>query len=155
MVKPNVIQAADTQVLSESPVVMENVDLGRMQITDDLNKLLDVLPEAIRVPLEQHPQLSSLIEVVMDLGRLPEARFPGSSEYLCQTPVSRADLNYCIERVGHFSGDNRAGIEQTLHRISAIRNRAGEIIGLTCRVGRAVFGTIGMIRDLIETDGRF
>ncbi|HIK26795.1 MAG: AAA family ATPase [Oscillatoriaceae bacterium SKW80] len=122
-----------------------------MQITDDLNKLLDVLPEAIRVPLEQHPQLSSLIEVVMDLGRLPEARFPGSSEYLCQTPVSRADLNYCIERVGHFSGDNRAGIEQTLHRISAIRNRAGEIIGLTCRVGRAVFGTIGMIRDLIET----
>lgn len=151
MVKPNVIQAADTQVPSESPVVMENVDLGRMQITDDLNKLLNVLPEAIRVPLEQHPKLSSLIEVVMDLGRLPEARFPGSSEYLSQTPVSRADLNYCIERVGHFSGDNRAGIEQTLHRISAIRNRAGEIIGLTCRVGRAVFGTIGMIRDLIET----
>lgn len=151
MVKPNGIQAADTQVPSESPVVMENVDLGRMQITDDLNKLLDILPEAIRVLLEQHPQLGSLVEVVMDLGRLPEARFPGSAEYLSQTPVSRADLNYCIERVGHFSGDNRAGIEQTLHRISGIRNRTGEIIGLTCRVGRAVFGTIGMIRDLVET----
>lgn len=151
MVKPNGIPAADTQIPSESPVVMENVDLGRMQITDDLNKLLDVLPEAIRVLLEQHPQLGSLVEVVMDLGRLPEARFPGSAEYLSQTPVSRADLNYCIERVGHFSGDNRAGIEQTLHRISAIRNRTGEIIGLTCRVGRAVFGTIGMIRDLVET----
>lgn len=151
MVKPNGIPAADMQIPSESPVVMENVDLGRMQITDDLNKLLDVLPEAIRVLLEQHPQLGSLVEVVMDLGRLPEARFPGSAEYLSQTPVSRADLNYCIERVGHFSGDNRAGIEQTLHRISAIRNRTGEIIGLTCRVGRAVFGTIGMIRDLVET----
>ncbi len=151
MVKPNGIQAADTQITSESPVAMENVDLGRMQITDDLNKLLDILPEAIRVLLEQHPQLGSLVEVVMDLGRLPEARFPGSAEYLSQTPVSRADLNYCIERVGHFSGDNRAGIEQTLHRISAIRNRTGEIIGLTCRVGRAVFGTIGMIRDLVET----
>ncbi|MBD1936625.1 R3H domain-containing nucleic acid-binding protein [Microcoleus sp. FACHB-68] len=122
-----------------------------MQITDDLNKLLDILPEEIRLPLEQHPQLSKLIEVVMDVGRLPEARFPGTAEYLSQTPVSKADLIHCIERVGHFSGDNRAGIEQTLHRISAMRNRAGEVIGLTCRVGRAVFGTIGMIRDLVET----
>ncbi|MBW4681542.1 MAG: AAA family ATPase [Microcoleus vaginatus WJT46-NPBG5] len=122
-----------------------------MQITDDLNKLLNILPEEIRLPLEQHPQLSKLIEVVMDVGRLPEARFPGTAEYLSQTPVSKADLIHCIERVGHFSGDNRAGIEQTLHRISAMRNRAGEVIGLTCRVGRAVFGTIGMIRDLVET----
>ncbi len=87
----------------------------------------------------------------MDLGRRPEARFPSAAEYLSQTPVSTEQLNYCIQRVGHFGGDNRAGIEQTLHRISAIRNRTGEIIGLTCRVGRAVKGTIGMIRDLVET----
>ncbi|MGE5659352.1 MAG: R3H domain-containing nucleic acid-binding protein [Actinomycetota bacterium] len=122
-----------------------------MQITDDLNKLLEIVPDQIRQPLEQHPQRDSLIEIVMDLGRCPEARFPSGASYLSQTPVSREDLNYCIQRVGHFSGDNRAGIEQTLHRISAIRNRTGEIIGLTCRVGRAVFGTIGMIRDLVET----
>jgi stage III sporulation protein SpoIIIAA len=87
----------------------------------------------------------------MDIGRFPEVRFPGKAEYLSQMPVTQEQLNYCIQRVGHFSGDNRAGIERTLHRISAIRNRPGEIIGLTCRVGRAIFGTIGMIRDLVET----
>ncbi|MDP8965145.1 MAG: AAA family ATPase [Cyanobacteriota bacterium] len=122
-----------------------------MQVTDDLQKLLDILPEEIRSSLQQHPQRDSLIEVVMDLGRFPEVRFPGTSEYLFQTPVTQEQLNYCVQRVGHFSGDNRAGIERTLHRISAIRNRPGEIIGLTCRVGRAIFGTIGMIRDLVET----
>ena len=122
-----------------------------MQITDDLQKLLDVLPSEIRQPLEQHPDKDRLVEVVMDLGRLPEARFATQAEYLSQIPVSREQLNYCIERVGHFGGDNRAGLERTLHRISAIRNRTGEIIGLTLRVGRAVFGTIGMIRDLVET----
>ena len=122
-----------------------------MQITDDLNRLLDIVPDEIRQPLEQHPQRNNLIEIVMDLGRQPEARFPSLAEPLSQTPVSKAHLNYCIERVGHFGGDNRAGIEQTLHRISALRNRSGEIIGLTLRVGRAVFGTIGIIRDLVET----
>ncbi|MBW4575679.1 MAG: AAA family ATPase [Aphanothece sp. CMT-3BRIN-NPC111] len=122
-----------------------------MQITDDLTKLLHILPEQIRLALEEHPQENNLIEVVMDLGRFPEARFPDKAEYLCETPVSKEDLNYCIQRVGLFSGDNRAGIERTLHRISAMRNRTGEIIGLTCRVGRAVYGTIGMIHDLVET----
>ncbi len=121
------------------------------QITDDLPQLLQILPEAIRQPLENHPERDQLIEVVLDLGRRPEARFPNTTEYLSDIPVSRADLDYCIERVGMFSGDNRAGIERTLHRISAMRNRAGDVVGLTCRVGRAVFGTIGMIRDLVET----
>ena len=81
-----------------------------MQITDDLNKLLDIVPSDIRQPLEQHPQRNNLIEIVMDLGRLPEARFPSTAEHLSQTPITKADLNYCIERVGHFGGDNRAGI---------------------------------------------
>lgn len=122
-----------------------------MQIKDDLNKLLDIVPDHIRQPLEQHPQRNNLIEIVMDLGRLPEARFPSNAQHLSQTPISKEDLKYCIERVGDFGGDNRAGIEQTLHRISALRNRSGEIIGLTLRVGRAVFGTIKIIRDLVET----
>ncbi len=74
----------------------------------------------------------------MDLGRPPEARFLGQSEYLTETPLTRRQLNYAIRRSGRFSEDNRAGIEQTLHRLSAIRNRVGEIIGLTCRFGRAV-----------------
>jgi len=122
-----------------------------MPTTDDLNKLLEILPAAIRQILEQHPQKTSLIEVVLDLGRRPEARFPGKAEYLSETPVTQTDLNVCISKVGDFGGDNRAGIERTLHRISAIRNRRGDIIGLTCRVGRAIFGTIGMIRDLVES----
>jgi stage III sporulation protein SpoIIIAA len=120
-------------------------------IKDDLAELLCVLPDVVRTPLENHPQHSSLIEVVMDLGRLPEARFPSGAEYLSENPITAEDLQYCIDRIGSFSGDNRAGIEKTLHRISAIRNRTGTVIGLTCRVGRAVYGTIGMIRDLVET----
>lgn len=123
----------------------------RMQVTDDLDKLLEILPEPIHTRLAQHPKKDTLVEVVLDLGRRPEARFPGKAEYLSETPVSQSDLNDCIAKVGDFGGDNRAGIERTLHRISAIRNRRGDIIGLTCRVGRAIFGTIGMIRDLVES----
>ncbi|MEA5472093.1 R3H domain-containing nucleic acid-binding protein [Spirulina sp. 06S082] len=123
----------------------------RTEITDDLDRLLDILPVKIRTALEGHPNKDKAIEVVLDLGRLPEVRFFDDAEYLSQDPITKEDLQHSIERVGHFSGDNRAGIERTLHRISAIRNRQGTIIGLTCRVGRAVFGTIGLIRDLVET----
>ncbi len=122
-----------------------------MTITEDLQKLLDILPQDLRQILEKHPQRDSLVEVVLDLGRRPEARFPHQAEYLSEIPITQNVIDDCIQRVGSFGGDNRAGIEQTLHRISAIRNRSGKIIGLTCRVGRAVFGTIGMIRDLVET----
>ncbi len=122
-----------------------------MTITDDLQKLLDILPQDLRQVLEKHSQRDSLVEVVLDLGRRPEARFPNQAEYLSDKPVTQEQIDNCIQQVGTFGGDNRAGIEQTLHRISAIRNRNGKIIGLTCRVGRAVFGTIGMIRDLVET----
>ncbi|MGP1387033.1 MAG: R3H domain-containing nucleic acid-binding protein [Thainema sp.] len=125
--------------------------IAKTQITDDLDQLLSILPLDLQRRLTNHAQRNQLIEVVLDVGRRPEARFSDSVEYLSDVPVSRTDLQHCVDRVGMFSGDNRAGIEQTLHRISAMRNRAGDIIGLTCRVGRAVFGTIGMIRDLVET----
>jgi stage III sporulation protein SpoIIIAA len=153
MVYSHEINPSDQKVLSnqESSVLPDNITSQRMQITDDLQKLLDILPEEIRSVLEQHPQQDRLIEVVMDLGRFPEVRFPHGAEYLFETPITQEQIHHCVQRVGHFSGDNRAGIERTLHRISAIRNRPGEIIGLTCRVGRAIFGTIGMIRDLVET----
>ncbi|KST62299.1 R3H domain-containing nucleic acid-binding protein [Mastigocoleus testarum] len=122
-----------------------------MTITDDLQKLLEILPQDLRQNLENHPQRDSLVEVVLDLGRCPEARFPSGAEYLSDVPVTQEQIDDCIVRVGSFGADNRAGIEQTLHRISAIRNRSGKVIGLTCRVGRAIFGTISMIRDLVET----
>ncbi|MEM8778413.1 MAG: single-stranded DNA-binding protein, partial [Cyanobacteria bacterium P01_G01_bin.49] len=133
------------------PLIPQQALSQRMQITDNLDKLLDILPSDICNHIKEQPQYDQLIEVVMDLGRLPEARFPDQAVYLGETPISAEDLQYSIERVGTFSGDNRAGIERTLHRISAIRNRTGQIIGLTCRMGRAVFGTISMIRDLVET----
>ncbi len=119
-------------------------------ITDDLDALLDMLPPPLRERLQHHPRQRDLIEVVLDLGRRPEARFPDTAEYLSDDVISREDLDYCIHRVGQFSDDNRAGIESTLHRISAIRNRQDIVIGLTCRVGRAVMGTIDMIQDLVE-----
>ncbi|HEY9886846.1 MAG TPA: R3H domain-containing nucleic acid-binding protein [Candidatus Obscuribacterales bacterium] len=119
-------------------------------VYDDLSQLIAILPPDIGALIQHHAQTDQLVEVILDLGRRPEARFPGGSEYLSEHMVTKEDLQYCIDRVGFFGGDNRAGIEKTLHRISAIRNRSGEIIGLTCRVGRAVFGTIGLISDLVE-----
>lgn len=120
-------------------------------ITDDLSTLLDILPPEIRRPLNKQSDLSQLIEVIMDLGRPPEARFPHQEVTLRTEEVSEADLEYVVTRVSTFGGDNRAGIERTLHRISAIRNRKDKIIGLTLRVGRAVFGTIKIIEDLIQS----
>nr|WDA98967.1 hypothetical protein SCTW_185 [Sciadococcus taiwanensis] len=122
-----------------------------MLISDDLDKLLKILPNSVRNSLENHPERENLIEVILDLGRKPEARFLDHPEYLASSIISWQDLEHCIQRVGHFSGDNRAGIETTLHRISSIKNREGIIIGLTCRVGRAIFGTISIIRDLLES----
>ena len=121
------------------------------KITDDLNKILEMLPVDLRDSLKIHPDRDALIEVVMDLGRQPEARFHNKAEYLCDRVITAADLQESMTNVGDFGGDNRAGIESTLHRISAIRNRQGDVIGLTCRVGRAVFGTITMINDLVES----
>ena len=123
----------------------------RKVVTDDLDALLDVLPPHIREPLYQHDNRNELLEVVLDLGRLPETRFPHKELVINSTEVSQADIDYVVSRVGEFSGDNRAGIERTLHRISAIRNRNGRIIGLSCRIGRAVFGTVKLIQDLIES----
>ncbi|MGI8587576.1 MAG: R3H domain-containing nucleic acid-binding protein [Chloroflexia bacterium] len=124
---------------------------GEQEITDDLEQLLLTLPPAILRNLDAEKSRDNLIEVVMDLGRKPEARYHGNEVLLSESDITRDDLNYVVERIGHFGEDNRAGIERTLHRISCIRNRSGEIIGLTCRIGRAVYGTINIIRDLVES----
>jgi stage III sporulation protein SpoIIIAA len=118
-------------------------------VNDDLRLLLEIMPPAIREAVEGSPRRDTLIEVVLDLGRIPEARFPERMD-LSSQPVTLEDLRHVVERVGRFGSDNRAGIERTLHRISALRNRVGEIIGLTCRVGRAVRGTMDVVRDVIE-----
>ncbi|MFC2011272.1 R3H domain-containing nucleic acid-binding protein [Chloroflexota bacterium] len=120
-------------------------------ITDDLGALLDIFPPHICQPLCQQEDSSELLEVILDLGRLPKARFPHREVILSSKEISEQDIDYVISRIGRFGDDNRAGIERTLHRISAIRNRQGLIVGLTCRVGRAVFGTIKVIEDLIQS----
>ncbi|MCL6534280.1 MAG: AAA family ATPase [Armatimonadetes bacterium] len=125
--------------------------MGERSFTDDLHALLEVLPPTIRQWLEEQPDLDSLLEVVLDLGRMPEARFMKRTIRLEGTQVEEYDLKYVEERIGEFGKDNRAGIPRTLHRISAIRNRQGRIIGLTCRVGRAIFGTIDIIHDIVAS----
>ncbi|HUV13774.1 MAG TPA: R3H domain-containing nucleic acid-binding protein [Acidobacteriota bacterium] len=126
-------------------------EIKRGEITDELNQLLAIIPEQILELLEADLDLDNLVEIVMDLGRTPEARFPDRAVYLPESEVTFNDINQVVARVGSFTSDNRAGIERTLHRISAVRNRKGEIIGLTCRVGRAITGTVDIIRDFIET----
>jgi stage III sporulation protein SpoIIIAA len=120
-------------------------------ITDDLDLLLDALPPHISAPLRDREDNQNLLEIVLDLGRLPSARYPGREAVLGNTEVTQADIDAVVAHIGEFGDDNRAGIERTLHRISAIRNRAGNVVGLTCRVGRAVFGTIQLIDDLVQS----
>jgi stage III sporulation protein SpoIIIAA len=120
-------------------------------ITDDLEAMVEILPPHVSQSLRQQDDLRELLEVVLDLGRVPEARFLKREVVLSEKEVDEEDIDYVATRVSSFGDDNRAGIERTLHRISAIRNRKGKIIGLTCRVGRAVFGTIKVIEDLIQS----
>ena len=118
-------------------------------VTDDLDALIETLPPRLSEKLETADHRNELLEVVMDLGRLPEARYPNREIVLSHREVTEEDIDFVISRVGEFGDDNRAGIERTLHRISAIRNRRGKVVGLTCRIGRAVYGTIRIIEDLV------
>jgi stage III sporulation protein SpoIIIAA len=125
--------------------------VASQETTDDLDALLQALPAEIVERLRSFANRSDLLEVVMDLGRRPEARFTHGEEELLDREVGEAEIAYVIDHIGVFGDDNRAGIERTLHRISAIRNRSGKVVGLTCRIGRAVFGTIDIIREIVES----
>jgi stage III sporulation protein SpoIIIAA len=109
-----------------------------------------VLPEELRAALQRIGRRDELLEVILDLGRVPTARYTDGEVVLRETEVSEAEIAHVVDRVGEFDADNRAGIARTLHRIAGIRNRKGNIVGLTCRVGRAVYGTIAIIQDIIE-----
>jgi len=121
------------------------------RITDDLQALMAVLPSEVTQAVTEEGDNENLLEVILDLGRLPTARYVEREVVLSQSEVTREDIDYVVERIGDIDADNRAGLERTLHRISAIRNRRGNIVGLTCRVGRAVYGTTDIIKDLIES----
>src|SRR5712671_7178392 len=117
----------------------------------ELDLLFQALPPHINRAVKRLDHQGLLLEVVLDLGREPEARFPDHEVILDETPVTSEDLEFVSTHVGSFGDDNRAGIERTLHRISAIRNRGGQIVGLTCRIGRAVYGTIDIIGDFVDS----
>nr|MBN1229489.1 AAA family ATPase [Anaerolineae bacterium] len=121
------------------------------RITDDLSSLIGILPEELAEVITQFGRDDELLEIILDLGRVPTARFTDGEYVLLEREVTETDLELIVLQVGDFDADNRAGIERTLHRISGLRNRRGEIVGLTCRVGRAVFGTIEIIKDIIES----
>ncbi len=125
--------------------------MTQRRITDDLHALLGVLPPHITEAVVKANNSDNLLEIILDLGRCPTARFVDNEVTLCSDEVTRAEIDFVVSRIGEFDADNRAGLERTLHRISAIRNRRGHIVGLTCRVGRAVYGTIDIIQDLIES----
>ncbi len=125
--------------------------MSQRKITDDLQALLDVLPAAVMGAVNQADDFDNLLEIILDLGRVPTARFVDREVVLIHKEVSLEEIAYVVERIGEFDADNRAGLERTLHRIAAIRNRRGHIVGLTCRVGRAVYGTTDIIKDLIES----
>ncbi len=125
--------------------------MAQRRITDDLQALLDVLPPEVARAVQQANNSDNLLEIVLDLGRVPMARFVQGEVQLSPEEVTPADLDWVVSRIGEFDADNRAGLERTLHRISAIRNRRGHVVGLTCRVGRAVYGTIEIIQDLVES----
>ncbi len=125
--------------------------MTRKRITDNLDVLLNVLPPQVAQQLTVINRSDDLLEVILDLGRVPTARYVDREETLSQVEVIHTDIGYVVERISAFDTDNRAGMERTLHRIAAIRNRRGDIVGLTCRVGRAVYGTTDIIQDLIES----
>ncbi len=126
--------------------------MTQRRITDDLHALMGVLPPTVSEALTRANNSDNLLEIILDLGRLPKARFVENEVELSPVEITRTDIDYVVERIGEFDADNRAGLERTLHRISAIRNRRGHIVGLTCRVGRAVYGTIDIIEDLVESE---
>jgi len=124
----------------------------RKSITDDIQQLLDLLPQHLNSIISEKVSVSDLTEIVLDVGRKPEVRYKNSNEFISEIPVTYEDIDFLCKHIGPFTSDNRAGIERSLHRISAIRNRQGKVIGLTCRIGRAVYGTIDIIKDIISTN---
>jgi stage III sporulation protein SpoIIIAA len=140
-------QLADSTDTDSPETSNESSDDNR--IVDDLQTLVSTVPEHIQTAIRSLGDLNGILEVVLDLGRLPEVRFPGRQIHLDTEAVTSEDIDHVVERVGNFGDDNRAGIERTLHRISVIRNRIGKPVGLTLRFGRAIFGTIKVIEDFV------
>jgi stage III sporulation protein SpoIIIAA len=126
-------------------------NMTQLRITDDLDALLGILPGNLVEAVHKANDYDNLLEIILDLGRVPTARYVQGEMVLLNKEITRLELDHVIESIGEFDTDNRAGLERTLHRISCLRNRRGHIVGLTCRVGRAVYGTVDIIQDIVES----
>ncbi|XP_030933250.1 uncharacterized protein ycf45 isoform X1 [Quercus lobata] len=146
------LQLQQLGVVGVAPTQSQSQSDSHIAVQDDLDAFLRILPCDLRDNLLNEPKIAQLLEVILDLGCFPEARYLGEfgRHYLRNTKVSMKELEHAQNAVGEFGGDNRAGIEGTLHRISAIRSTKGMIVGLTCRVGRAVSGHVDVIYDLLQ-----
>ncbi len=123
--------------------------MDKLQFHNDLKRLIEILPPKIVESLRPY-NLDDAIELVLDLGRVGEVRYSdGKTDYLGKDLVTESDIEYITSKIQPFTSDNRSGIPGTLHRISAIRNRQGKVVGLTCRIGRVVTGTIACIKDIV------
>ena len=143
-------ESADAQEPEgENQMVDSKATVVQKVVVDDLDTLLGVLSARVQIWLRELGNLEDLLEVILDLGRPPQARFRDQEELLADQEVTEDEINEVISRLSPFGDDNRAGIERTLHRIACMRNRNGKVVGLTCRVGRAVFGTTRIIEDLV------
>jgi len=131
--------------------IISHQNMTQLKITDDLDALLGILPGNLVEAVHKANDYDNLLEIILDLGRVPTARYVQGETILINKEIARAELDHVVERIGEFDTDNRAGLERTLHRISCLRNRRGYIVGLTCRVGRAVYGTVDIIQDIVES----
>ena len=118
-------------------------------LNEDVDLLIDIFPNFVKNSLRSHTKLEELIEIVFDIGKCPEARFTFGIEPISYNVISKQDINFCLTKINNFNEKNRAGIKQTLHRISCLKNRKDQIIGLTCRVGRSIIGLTNKMRDLL------
>lgn len=146
------------KMIQKSILVKQNRLDNALTVTQDLKEsttheaenLLALLPPEFQ--LDNHVNRADLMEVVLDIGRRPFAWVNGERHFLGThndgLVVSRQHLDDIVRPL-HFGADNRAGINGSLHRISAVRNRDDDIVGLTLRVGRYIAGNSIMIADIL------
>lgn len=63
-----------------------------------MGRLLALLPQEMRKRVSEHPELLDLVEVVMDLGRKPLARFPSGDFVLSDCPITLQDLQHATSQ---------------------------------------------------------
>lgn len=72
---------------------------SQSQVGSELDLFLELVPLRMRNKLFEHSEIGNMIEVVMDLGRQPLARFPSGDWVISDEPVNLEDLRHAISKV--------------------------------------------------------